>query len=181
MTSDTETVVVADANVLINLIHVSRLGLCADLPGLSFMVPDHVSREIRRPGQRAQLDDALNSGALQLCSISDPEDLGLFADLIVRLGRGEAACLVLAKRYGWTIASDEKGRFRKEAVKRLGKHRLIGTPDLFVRAIQAELVTVEEADSDKATLEGQRFRMAFKSFREKLEAADTKPRGGSTR
>lgn len=168
MTRGTETVVVADANILINLIHVSRLGFCADLPGLSFMVPDHVSREIRRPEQRARLDNALDSGVLQLCSISQPEDLSLFADLIVRLGRGEAACLVLAKRHGWTIASDEKGRFRREALKRVGKLRLIGTPDLFVRAIQAGLVTVEEADSDKAILEGKRFKMAFESFREKL-------------
>lgn len=181
MTSDTGTVVVADANVLINLLHVSRLGLCADLPGLRFMVPDHVSREIRRPQQREQLDDALKSGVLQLCSISDPEDIGLFADVIVRLGRGEAACLVLAKRHGWTIASDEKGRFRKEAVKRLGEHRLIGTPDLFLRAIRAELVTVEEADADKAILEGKRFKMPFKSFREKLEEAKTKTHEGSPR
>lgn len=181
MTSDTEIVAVADANVLINLIHVSRLGFCADLPGLSFMVPDHVQREISRPAQRSQLGNALESGVLQLCSIIHPDDLSLFAGLIVRLGRGEAACLVLARRHGWTIASDEKGRFLSEVLKRVGKHRLIGTPDLFVRAIQAGLVTVEEADSDKATLEAKRFKMAFKSFQEKLEAPGTGPRGRSRR
>ena len=173
MTSDTRTVVVADANVLINLMHVARLRLCGDLPGLSFMVPDRVVREITRPEHRSQLESALSSGFLQLCSIDHPEDLDLFMDLIERLGRGESACLVLAKRHGWTIASDEKGRFRREVEKRVGKHRLIGTPDLFVRAIQAELVTVEEADSDKAILEGKRFKMAFQSFRKKVEGAGT--------
>lgn len=178
MTSETGTVVVTDANVLINLIYVSRLGLCADLPGLSFAVPDHVSSEVRRPEQREQLDAALKSGALQLCSISEPEDIGLFADLIVRLGRGEAACIVLAQRHGWTIASDERGLFRREAVARFGEHRLIGTPDLFLRAIQAKLVTVEEADSDKAILEGERFKMPFNSFRERLAAeGSTTPEG----
>lgn len=176
MTSGTQTVVVADANVLINLIHVARLGFCADLPGLSFMVPDHVLREITRPEQRSHLDGALDSGALQLCSITHPEDVSLFTDLTVRLGRGEAACLVLAKRHGWTVASDEKGRFRREALKRVGRHRLIGTPDLFMRAIQAGLVTVDEADADKETLERKKFKMTFKSFREKLqEPAATRP------
>lgn len=170
MTPDTGTVVVADANELINFIHVSRLEICADLPRHSFMVPDHVSREIRQPDQRAQLDSALDSGALQPCSISHPEDISLFSSFIERLGRGEAACLVLATRHGWTIASDEKGRFRREAVKRLGENRLIGTPDLFLRAIRAELVTMEEADADKAILERKRFKMPFKSFREKLQA-----------
>lgn len=118
---------------------------------------------------------------VQLCSIRHPEDIRIFAELLGRLGRGEAACLVLAKRHGWTIASDEKGRFRREALKRVGNHCLIGTSDLYVRAIQAELLTVEEADSDKAILEGKRFRMAFASFRDKLDAADSKPPGGSTR
>lgn len=170
MTSDTQTTVVADANVLINLIHAARLGFCADLPGLSFMIPDHVLREITRPDQRSQLDRALDSGALQPCSIKHPEDMELFADLIARLGRGEAACLVLAERHGWTVASDEKGRFRREARKRIGKHRLIGTPDLFVRAIRAGLITVAEADADKELLERKRFKMAFESFRERIEA-----------
>ena len=184
MTSGPETgvveIVVADANVLINLTHVSRLGLLARLPGHKFMIPDHVSREIRRPEQRAQLDAAQNSGDLQLCSIKHLEDISLFSRLIGRLGRGEAACLVLATRHGWTIASDEKGRFRREAVKRVGDRRLIGTPDLYVRAIQAELLTVEEADSDKAVLEGKRFKMTFRSFRERLAAADTKLPGEGT-
>ena len=180
MTSDPETIVVADANVLINLMHVSRLDFCADLPGFRFMVPDHVSREIRRPEQQSQLDDALERGDLHPCSIDHLEDISLFAKLIERLGRGEAACLVLAKRHGWTIASDEKGRFRREASKRVGSHRLIGTPDLYVLAIQAELLTVEAADSDKAILERKRFKMRFSSFREKLDEASSRlPREGA--
>lgn len=84
MTLDTGTVVVTDANVLINLIHVSRLGLCAELPGLSFRVPDHVASEVRRARQRKQLDAAIESGALQPCSISEPEDIGLFANAWAR-------------------------------------------------------------------------------------------------
>jgi predicted nucleic acid-binding protein len=170
VTIATIRIVVADANVLINLMHVARLGFCSDLPGLEFMVPDHVRQEITQPGQRAELDLALESGALKLASITDPGDIGLFADLITRLGRGEAACLVLAERNGWALASDEKRRFRREAVRRIGEERLIGTADLFVRAIQAGLITVEEADADKESLASKRFKMPFPSFRAKLRS-----------
>ena len=88
MNAPTTRVVVTDANVLINFMHVGRLSLCAELPNLEFVVPDHVRH----------------------------------------LGRGEAACLVLAEKNGWTVASDEKGRFRREAVARIGLYQ--GKKDL---------------------------------------------------
>lgn len=170
MTKPTIRIVVADANVLINLMHVSRLSFCSKLPGLEFMVPDHVREEIIVPEQRAELDRALDTGLLQLTSITDPGDIGLFADLTTRLGRGEAACLVLAVKHGWWVASDERRRFRREALSRIGEKRLIGTVELYVRAIQAGLLTVDEADADKEILERKRFKMAFRSFQEKLQA-----------
>lgn len=174
MTASHLQVVVADANVLINLMHVARLDLCAELPGLDFVVPDHVRDEIRRPEQSAQLETALAAGLLRIVSITDREDFVLFAKLTERLGHGEAACLVLAVRNGWMVASDEKGRFRREAVSRIGGERLIGTVDLYIRAIRAGLVTVDEADADKATLEGKFFLMSFGSFREMVPYIEEK-------
>ncbi len=71
MNAPTTRVVVTDANVLINFMHVGRLSLCADLPNLEFVVPDHVRQEIRWKGQRAELDEALAAGALDAASITD--------------------------------------------------------------------------------------------------------------
>jgi len=48
-------IVVTDANVLINLMHVSRLGLLAKIPNHEFVVPEHVREEITIPEQRATL------------------------------------------------------------------------------------------------------------------------------
>ena len=56
MTELARCVVATDANVLINLIHVSRLHLCRELAGYDFVVPDHVREEIVREDQRAMLD-----------------------------------------------------------------------------------------------------------------------------
>src|SRR6185436_15539716 len=92
--------------------------------------------------------------------------LTLFTQLVVHIGRGEAACLALAVAKGWMVASDEKRRFRREAEARLGKDNIVRTQDIFVLAIATGLLTIEEADADKATLERRRFRMGFASFRE---------------
>lgn len=166
MTAPRRRVVVADANVLINLMHVGRLAMCARLPGHEFVVPDHVRDEIKDAGQRSTLDDDVEAGVLRVESITDLTTIALYAELTERLGRGEAACLALAVEHGWIVASDEKKRFRREAEKRIGKGRIIGTAGLFVTAIHAGLLTVEEADADKAVLEAQRFRMGFRSFRD---------------
>ncbi len=168
MTNRPVRIVVADANVLINLMHVARLNFCSELPGLEFVVPDHVQAEITLPEQRAMLDGAVADGWVQVISFSEPDDIALFADLTVHLGRGEAACLVLAVRNRWTVASDEKRRFRREAASRIGADQILGTVDLYVHAIRAGLVTIEEADADKDILERRRFKMPFRSFREKV-------------
>lgn len=166
MTVPPHRIVVADANVLINLIHGARLDFCAELPNLEFVVPDHVRQEIAVPEQRAALDQAVEGEWLRIVSIMEPMDIALFAELVIRLGRGEAACLVLALRNGWTVASDEKRRFRREVADRIGTDRILGTADLYILAINAGLVTIEEADADKVNLETRRFKMPFGSFRE---------------
>jgi len=169
VTGPPPTVVVTDANVLINLMHVARLDLYAGLPGLEFVIPDHVREEITVPGQRTALDAAVAQGLFRIAAITEPADIAFFADLKGYLGRGEAACLVLAVRNGWSIASDEKGRFRREAAERIGAERLVGTVDLYILAIRAGLLSIEEADADKVVLELHRFRMPFGSFREVVE------------
>jgi predicted nucleic acid-binding protein len=88
VSSPVTRVVVTDANVLINLLHVSRLDLLSTLPGHEFVVPEHVAG------------------------------------------------------------------------------RLLGTPDIFVVAIRAGLLSVEEADADKLALEKRRFKLSFGSYRE---------------
>jgi predicted nucleic acid-binding protein len=161
-------VVVTDANVLINLMHVSRLEICERLPNHEFVVPDHVREEITNPAQRSALTTALDRGNLRVEVLDDINSIALFAELRMRVGRGEAACLAMAVERGWFVASDEKKRFRREAEARIGKDRILGTADLFVLAIRAQILSIDDADSDKLVLERQRFKMPFESFRDLL-------------
>lgn len=166
MSSPLLRIVVTDANVLINLMHVSRLGLLAELPNHEFVVPEHVREEITIPGQRATLDAAITAGGLKLEVIDDLESLTLFTELTAHLGRGEAACVAIAAKKGWRIASDEKKRFLREATARVGVGHVLTTVDVFVLAIEAGLLSIEEADADKVSLEGKRFKVSFGSYRE---------------
>jgi predicted nucleic acid-binding protein len=159
-------VVVTDANVLINLMHVSRLDLLARIPNHEFVVPEHVREEIMIPDYRAALDAAVTQGWLKIESIDDVEAITLFTELIGCVGRGEAACIAIAARAGWLIASDEKRRFLREANARVGAGRVITTVDVFVLAIKAGLLSLEDADVDKVKLEGRRFKVSFASFRD---------------
>jgi predicted nucleic acid-binding protein len=159
-------IVVTDSNVLINLMHVSRLRLLAQIPQHEFVVPDHVREEILNVEQGVVLDAAIADGWLKLESITDLDAIAVFTELIAHIGRGEAACLAIAAKQGWCIASDEKRRFRREAEARVGSSRILGTVDIFVLAIKASLISVDDADADKLLLESRKFKVSFASFRE---------------
>jgi predicted nucleic acid-binding protein len=159
-------VVLTDACVLINLALAGRLALFGAFPDFELSAPEEVLAEILRPRERRAVEEALEAGLLRRVSLTEPEALATFADLLQFMGRGEAACLALATRCGALVASDEKRRFLREAQQRLGPGRVLNTPGLFLLAIRRGVMTVDEADEAKAVLEGHRFRMSFASFRE---------------
>jgi predicted nucleic acid-binding protein len=161
-------VVVTDTNILINLLHIGRLDLLAQLPPYSFVVPEEVVKEVRDPQQAQALRTAMSSGLLSEVQLADPAELKVYADLIQILGSGEAACLSLAQCRHWLIASDEKKKFRRETLARLGAGRLLNTPGILSLAISGGIITVEDADRAKAVLEQHRFIMSFTSFRDVL-------------
>lgn len=171
--SNPSRVVVTDANVLINLIHAGRLDLLGALTAFEFVVPDHVVAEITVPGQQQALQIAFTRGTLRQQSITDPRELATYAGLRRIMGRGEAACLAMAEAREWLIASDEKRRFRREVIARLGGGRLVTTAGLFILAIRAGTLSVEGADQAKEVLQRHRFRLPFESFRELLDPPQT--------
>lgn len=161
-------VVVTDANVIINFIHIGQLKLLTRLSRLRFVVPEHVVAEVYEPAQAAELRDFIKGGGLKRVRITEPAELERYAELSETLGKGESACLALAESRGWSLASDERRKFRRTVVDKIGEESLLTTPDLIVRAIREGLVTVTKADRWKATLEKKRFKMWFASFSEKV-------------
>jgi predicted nucleic acid-binding protein len=160
------SIVISDSSIIINLCHTGHIGLLGRTDRLRFVVPDEVIAEITKPEHRALLETALGQGALSKESISSPEELQIYSDLLQTLGSGESACLALAAKRNWLVACDEKRLFLKEARNRLGNGRILNTAGLYVLWIRQGLLTLDEADAGKQILEANRFRLSFNSFRD---------------
>jgi predicted nucleic acid-binding protein len=106
-----EKVIVTDANVLINLVHVERLDLLSALADFKFVVPDHVATEITIPEQRQLLQATLARHDLHQDSLTSPQELALYAGLHRFMGQGEAACLAMAESRGWMSPRMSDGGF----------------------------------------------------------------------
>jgi len=152
------------------------MALLGKLPGFAFVVAADVLAEIVRPDQKQQVDGAVAAGILRIEDLSGPDVLALFAELRHLMGAGEAASMALAVQMGWAVASDEKRAFRREALARLGQGRILTTPGLYVVAIRAGLLSVAEADDDKARLDACKFKMGFSSFRDLISREPGSPR-----
>ncbi len=153
-----------DTNILINLIHVDRLALLGALSGYEFVVPPEVESELTIPPQANALAGAFDAGHLHRRPLESTTELALYASHVQVVGKGEAACLAMAEVHGWSVASDERRRFKTMAVQRLGTGRILNTPGLYVLAIRSNLISVEEADRDRSMRETNRFAMRFSSF-----------------
>lgn len=167
--------VACDACVLINFLSIDRIEILhEDVSRYRFVVPDAANAEVTRQAQRDRLDAAYREHIVYRAGAESIEELIEFSELTRFMGRGEAACLALAKCRGWMLASDEGKPFRRMAVESIGEHRLIGTADIFDAAIENKRMTVSEADDLKASLEDTyHFKMPFKSFAEREHPAST--------
>lgn len=170
MSDPARIVVVADANVLINLCHANLLSLLDGLPGYAFVVPREVDVEVTVPNQRRAVDEMFARGKVRRESLESINELKVFADLRPLMGLGEASCLAMAQCRGFCLASDERRALLREARARLGEGRILTTPGLIVLSIRAGLLNVDAADAAKAVLEQHRFAMRFRSFAEVIGA-----------
>ena len=168
--------VALDACVLINFLNVDRISILGELPQYRFYIPDAVHDEVIRPEQRRGLAIAYQKGIVYREDTPQIEENKVIAELTRSMGKGEAACLAAAQCRGWMLASDEKGKFKKMAVERIGQERIIGTADILCAAIRGSIITVPQADEIKANLEGHAFTMPFHSFSEPLESLNPAPR-----
>jgi predicted nucleic acid-binding protein len=80
--ASTAHVVVTDANILINLVHVGRLDLLGKLLRYSFVVPEQVIAEVKDPLQSVVLAKALDEGLLTAEKLTQIAELELYAELL---------------------------------------------------------------------------------------------------
>ena len=165
------SILVSDASVLINDRSIDRMDLI-DVVSYEFMVTDHVADEISEvyPEQQARYQAALDRGAVAQVSLTDPDELELFAMLAAsgRLGKGECSAIACAIHRAYGLAIDDRRATREATAARLDLE-IVRTQDLIVSMIKQNLLSIAEADAIKGEWEQRhRFRLTISSFAELL-------------
>lgn len=168
MTTDGRSPALIDTSVLLNFLAVDQAALLGRHPRFRFVITDHVRSEItdRRPDRLARFETALARNVFDLVSVSNPEVLAVFGNLLVegRLDIGESAAAALAIEKSHPLATDDK-----KTTRILGpRHRklvVIDTAGIIRDLILAKVLSVDDANAIKADLEANhRFKMSFESF-----------------
>jgi predicted nucleic acid-binding protein len=166
---DAQPLIILDASVLINYIHVHRLDLIAGC-WAEVRVIEQVQQELQYADQKAVFEEAIRSGLLKLCAIDEPEllDEALRVNQIERRGKGESYSFVYAKANGIALAIDDQ-KARALFATKSSSLLMLTSKDLMVFAIRRGLITVEEADAIKEVWSLKcRYRLKISSFAELL-------------
>ncbi len=155
-----------DACILINLLRVHRLDLLGVVPPYVFCVPTQALGEITYPDQQAELKEALDRGWIREVRLEAITELQIFARANEQLGSGESACIALAEARNWVLGTDDSKGAKWKKVISAPSIRVLNTPGLLLLAIRQGVLTVQQADEIKATLEANKFRMGFVSFQD---------------
>lgn len=156
--------VATDTCILINLVAVGRLDLLKTIPPFLFHAATEVLDEIEDLDQKAAVEQAIAAGYFDEVKLDQPGEVELFVNFNATLGKGESACLALAKARGWAIATDESKDLKWKKIIAGGGFAIINTPGILLAAIRAGALAVAAADQIKARLEQRRFKMKFDSF-----------------
>jgi predicted nucleic acid-binding protein len=165
-------IVVADTSVLINFLRIDRMDLLVRYPR-RFLVTDHVASEIADayPEQRARYDAAIKAGQMDVCSVTDIDEVNLFLRLRPgnRLGVGECSAIAVAMKRQHALAIDDN-RAVKTAIRDIGMAvDIIRTSNVMITLIRSGRLDLAEADAIKTDWEqNHRFRIKAASFSELL-------------
>jgi predicted nucleic acid-binding protein len=140
--------IVVDSCVLINFLNVDRCDLFGGNCGFIFHVTAHVTAEVTYDAQPNRLSTATASGYLFELPSGTHTELTTFATLTTTLGYGEAAAIAAAKHRSMCVALDDKAA-RAKAESLIGRNNVFTTTQLMVNFIQAQRLTVREADAIK--------------------------------
>ncbi|NQT41220.1 MAG: hypothetical protein HQ581_27275 [Planctomycetes bacterium] len=130
---------IVDACCLINLYASGKPMEIVGALGTEFFVPERVRSEaltIHKPDEEdaagfvaepIDLTEALQAGAIRQCRVDGPKENEAFVRYARELDDGEAACLAIAKRRGWTVATDDRKAIRVATAQRIA---VVTTPEL---------------------------------------------------
>jgi predicted nucleic acid-binding protein len=133
-----------DTSVLVNCSNGAVLPIVLQLPNRTFVIPPAVVTEFSS-GDLQALQEALAAGRATILNESEVP-AALYLRLLDEwgLGEGETECIAYAVHAGVHISSDD-GLARRRATELLGAERVSGTLRLLKEAVEAALLTKDDA------------------------------------
>ena len=158
---------IADASTLLNFLRVRRFDLVQGF-GLKVRIVDAVYDEV--VSEREQLDRLVEEEVIRVLSLEGEALTGTVARLLsLGLGQGEAFSFAAAVEFNAALAIDDP-RANKRAQSVASGLIIVTTADIVVASIQANRITVAEADLlKKEWADNHKFRLTFNSFNDLLE------------
>jgi predicted nucleic acid-binding protein len=171
----TLSIIVADTSILINFLKIDRMDLLGSCPR-PLLATDHVAVEIADayPEQQVRYQAAVAARQLETCTVTDPNELELFARLRagLRLGAGECSAIAVAINRRLALAIDDNravNRALSEAGLAGHPLEILRTQDVIVTLIRIGVLDVAEADRIKALwAQHHRFTIKATSFTDLL-------------
>jgi predicted nucleic acid-binding protein len=140
-------VVVADTNILINLGYADSLDLLALIPGIEFIIPPEVEREMRRGRGRVFatiFSRTIASGKLRVEEAIGPRAVEVYVRCRDEhhLDEGESAGLALAASRGDLFATTD-ARAYEAGIAELGEHAVVHLEDILELVVARDVLTGE--------------------------------------
>lgn len=144
------------------------------------IIPRMVYDEMSKPGvswMKERIDLLIKSGAARICDMDiESYEYDLYLKLTALgengkvIGKGEASCISLAKKYNAIIASNNLRDVSYYIEKFSLKH--ITTGDIFIEAYNEKIITEDEGNAIWAKMIAKRRKLGANSFSDYMKEKD---------
>lgn len=140
------------------------------------ILPTQVYDEIRKvPHLFSRVEILKNNGDLKVESIlQDTDEANLYSQMLIGdetippIGRGESACIAMAKERGGVLASNNLRDIKVYVDKYHLQHKTTG--DILKEALEKGLITQNEGETIWANMLAKKRRLGFPSFADYLNS-----------
>lgn len=138
------SIMICDTSVLINFLRINRIDLITAL-NYKILITEEVTQEIlKRFEQQYQvLQKSLEEGCLTEVIVNKPQELEIFSQLVVKLGRGESSAIAYALHNDCILLIDDKKAI-KEAQSFNKALRIMNTQSLISFMVNKGILSAEQ-------------------------------------
>ncbi len=159
--AESRTPLLLDTTVLSNFAKIDQFDLLRELFPVTIRIATQVYDELKAGGLDSAILEGIAAAWLRLVAPESVREVSLYRGYSQNLGAGESASLAIAICRSWALATDD--RAARQAARSAGV-LLTGSVGILIAAVQANVLTREEADKLLGDMRRQGFYFPTKSL-----------------